>query len=186
MDPVSGAHYDADTGKTVEQEVAPTETEEVNEPRQLVINITFLVVLAGIAAVVAHASPSLYLVLLGVSNLGAGMMMPLLRTVPFAEDDSGDLGWFLGLTLILGPFVGAITYAFVGMARGGDWNPGIVGVYVSYFILRVALDLATGHAFNKIMPFSEFAPETIAAQAMILVTLAGWYAAYIFHKPDES
>ncbi len=192
MDPVSGAHYDADTGKTVEQEVEPTEIEEIDLPRQLVINITFLVVLAGIAAVIAHASPSLYLVLLGVSNLGAGMMMPLLRTVPFAEDDSGDLGWFLGLTLILGPFVGGITYAFVGMARGGDWNPGIVGLYISYLVLRFALDIGSGHLFVAgtsrlaIMPFSSFDGVTIAAQAMIFLTLAGWYAAYIFHKPDES
>jgi len=63
---------------------------------------------------------------------------------------------------------------------------GTIGVYVSYLVLRITLDAATGHSFQKIMPFSDFDPMTVGAQAMILVTLVGWYAAAPFHKPDES
>ena len=34
-------------------------------------------------------------------------------------------------------------------------------------------------------PWSEFTPETVGAQIMPFVTIAGWYAAGMFHKPDE-
>src|SRR5262249_22537444 len=121
----------------------------------------------------------------GVTNFVAGIAMPLFRTVPFAEDDSEDLPWLLGLSIILGPFVGAIVYGFIAMIKGSP-NPGVVGVFVSYLVLRFTLDAATGHALQKVMPFNEFTAETLGAQAMVLVTLAGWYAAAPFHKPDES
>ena len=185
MDPVSGAHYDADTGKTIEGDILPIEIEEVNEVRQLVINSAFLIVMAGIAFFIAKNNTSSYLVLLGVTNFAAGIAMPLFRTVPFAEEDSEDLPWFLGLCIILGPLVGAILYGFICMVRQ-NFSAGTIGVFVSYLVLRFTLDAATGHALQKIMPFNEFTGETLGAQAMILVTLMGWYAAAPFHKPDES
>ena len=187
-DPVSGAHYDADTGVA---EVLPQlgeeydrDTEPIYPLNQLAINLAILIGLAVLGALTVQRNPEWYLSLLGVTNFAAGMIMPILRTVPFGDDDSTDIGVVIALILILGPLVGAILYFFYCFVKQ-DFSPGMVGVFVSYLVLRLALDAVLGIPIAKIMPWYEFTPETIGAQIMPFVTIAGWYAADVFHKPDE-
>jgi apolipoprotein N-acyltransferase len=114
------------------------------------------------------------------------MAMPILRTVEFAEDYSADLPLALALILILGPFVGAILYGFICMARQGEWTSGVVGVFVSYLVLRIALDATAGIKFETLFPWNELSMQTISAQLMPIATIVGWFAAFPFHQPDES
>ena len=187
-DPVSGAHYDADSGAAEPtpriSDVAEDEDEPVYPLNQMAVNLALLIGIAVFGVLILQRQPAWYLSLLGVSNFFAGMAMPLLRTVPFGEDDSSDLGLAIGLILILGPLVGGILYFFICFVRQ-DFSPGIVGVFISYLVLRLAFDATLGLPISRIMPWSEFTPETIGAQIMPFVTIAGWYAAGIFHKPDE-
>ncbi len=185
LDPVSGAHYDADTGEPEVEEVAPIEVEEVNMPMQVTINLVLLAGIAAVAALFVHLNKDLYLAVMVVSNLLAGMMMPLLRTVPFGEDDSSDLPIFLGCTLLLGPFVGALVYGILCFLKQ-DANPAIVGAYLSYLVIRVAMDVSIGQSITKLLPFNDTSWQIMVVQmVMPLVTVAGWYAAGMFHKPDE-
>lgn len=185
LDPVSGAHYDADTGEPEAEEVVPIEVEEVNMPVQVAINLVLLGGIAAIAALFVHLNKDLYLAVMAVSNLLAGMAMPLLRTVPFGEDDSSDLPIFLGCTLLLGPFVGALVYGILGVLKQ-DANPAIVGAYISYLVIRIAMDASIGQSITKLLPFNDTSWQVMIVQlAMPLVTVAGWYAAGMFHKPDE-
>ncbi len=187
-DPVSGAHYDADTGVAEPPPRVGEDSDRDIEPiyplNQLAINLAILIGLAVIGALTVRSHPDWYLSLLGVTNFLAGMIMPMLRTVPFGDDDSTDIGVVIALILILGPFVGAILYFFFCFVKQ-DFSPGMVGVFVSYLVLRFALDAVLGLPIAKIMPWYEFTPETIGAQIMPFVTIAGWYAADVFHKPDE-
>jgi len=187
-DPVSGAHYDADTGVAEPPPKVGEDFDRDVEPiyplNQLAINLAILIGLAVVGALTVQRQPDWYLSLLGVTNFLAGMVMPMLRTVPFGDDDSTDIGVVIGLILILGPFVGAVLYFFICFVKQ-DFSPGMVGVFVSYLVLRFALDAVLGVPIMKIMPWYEFTPETIGAQIMPFVTIAGWYAADIFHKPNE-
>jgi hypothetical protein len=187
-DPVSGAHYDADTGRAEAppqpEEDQDLEPEVIYPLNQLAINVAVLIGLAVVAALMLQRQPDWYLTLLGITNFAAGMAMPLLRVVPFGEDDSSDIGVVIGLVLILGPLVGSILYFFLCIVKQ-DFSPAMVGVFVSYLVLRFAADLTVGLPIAKIMPWYEFTPETVGAQIMPFVTIAGWYAAGMFHKPDE-
>lgn len=185
LDPISGAHYDADTGEALDTDVEPIETEEVNQLQQVIYNITWLVILTVSGIAIVYSNPGAYLITLGVTNFLAGIAMPILRTVEFAEDDSTDVALALALILILGPFVGGLLYAFICMVRS-EAVPSMVGVFISYLVLRIALDAAAGIPFNKIMPWNEFTLTTVAAQLMPIAAIAGWLAAFPFHQPDES
>lgn len=184
IDPISGAHYDADTGQPLDTEVIPLDLEETNDLRQAAIYTCVLLVLTAISAALAAAVPAWYLSLLAVSNYAAGMIMPLLRAVGFGEDDSGDVALAIGLFLILGPFVGGMFYGVWSLTRQ-DTNPAIVGIFATYLVLRISLDLATGRVLSHLLPFHDLTPVGLASQWMIFATLAGWYSASIFHKFDE-
>jgi hypothetical protein len=186
-DPVSGAHYDADSGKA-EEKLSEDKiiVEDVNMTRQVSINVGLLVVITGIAAGIVSAAPQSYLIVLGLASLLAGMIMPLLRTVPFGSDDSGDIALAIGLILILGPFAGALAYGVVGMMKG-DVNPAIAGIFISYLVIRIGVDIGAGkpvaELFSKMLPDLNVA--NFAARWMPLAAVIGWYAADPFKKHDE-
>jgi hypothetical protein len=186
MDPVSGAHYDADSLKTTDEPVVPIEKEDVNELRQLGIYAGILLLIVAVAAGVGSAMPGAYLPTLGVATFIAGVLLPVLRVAPFGSDDSSDLAIALALILILGPFAGAIFYGVICFMRQ-DFNPAIIGVFVSYLLIRIGLDVATGHSvaelFSKMLPDMNFA--NFAARWMPLAGIVGWYVGDVFKKPDE-
>jgi hypothetical protein len=191
LDPVSGAHYDADTGETLERDVTVVEDMAINDRaetlRQLAVWCGALVVIIGIMAVLGAAAKNLYLLWLGVGSFAACILMPVIGVAPYAEDDSDDIAWAIGLILILGPFVGGLLYGVICFVRQ-SWNPAIAGVFLSYLFVRIGVDVATGH--DVISMFSKMLPElsdwvSFAARWMPLVGIAGWYSASVFHKTDE-
>ncbi len=188
VDPISGAIYEADTGKA-EQKISADKivVEETNDVKQAAINFGILVVLAGLAAVIASKVPGSYLLTMGITCFIAGLIMPLLRSVPFMADEGGDVALAMGLILILGPFVGAIAYVVLGVIRGGDFNPAIVGVFVSALIVRIAVDLGSSRPIFELIstPIPALTFINYAVRSMPLVTLLGWMLGDVFKRHDE-
>jgi len=184
IDPISGAHYDADTGRPLDTEVIPLDIDETDDRKQAAIYAGVLLALTAVAAIIVSYMPAWYLSLLAVTNFTAGMIMPVLRAVGYGEDDSSDVALAIGLFLILGPFVGGMFYAVWSITRQ-DTNPAIVGIFASFLVIRVILDLTIGRSLSDLLPFRDLTPVGLASQWMTFATLAGWYSAAIFRKPDE-
>ncbi len=196
IDPVSGRHYDAETGQTTDTPIELKEDIAVNEQaeqlKQTAIYMAGLVAAIVVGVLFVRALPYWYLLFLAVSNVAAGMAMPVLRVVPFGEDDSSDVPWAIPLILILGPIVGGMAYGVVAVMRT-DANPAIVGIIVSYLLLRFPLQFAAGtgvaEALQSLMPVTP--PPNgdwgthLALQWLPFATMIGWYMAAVFHKPDE-
>jgi len=188
QDPISGAIYDADTGKAEEKlAVDKIIIEETNDLKQLGINIVVLLVISAIAAGIGSALPTGYIAIMGITCFIAGIIMPILRSVPFMADDAADIALALGLMLILGPFVGFIAYVVLAVVRGGDFNPAMIGVFASSVIVRLAIDLGSGKPLGdfvtNIIPQLTF--ENYAVRSMPIITLIGWMCGDIFKKHDE-
>jgi hypothetical protein len=160
--------------------------------RQTVIYVAALT--AGVVAcsLVARMIPDWYLALIAALNVAAGMAMPPLRVVPYGEDDSSDVPWAIPLILVLGPIVGGMAYGVIAIMRQ-DANPAIVGIFVSYLLIRFPLQLAAGTGIGEsLQSLVPFAPPPngnwgahLALQWLPFATMAGWYMAAVFHKPDE-
>ena len=163
--------------------------EETNDLTQLGIYCGVLVGICIVSALLASrfavGSLGAYFGVLGIASFAAGMLMPVLRVVPWSKDDTEDIPWVLGLTTLFGPFAGSMGYGVLGVVRGGEFNPAIVGVFLVSLLLRIVIDLASGHPLSKLVPFAEMNAAVLVAQVMPFVTLAGWFAAEVFHKPDE-
>jgi hypothetical protein len=183
MDPISGTHYDADTGN-VEPDTAPIIVEEVDDTKQVLINLGLLAAVALVGALIVSLAPVAYLPLLGLTNFVMGMSMPLLRTVPFAEEDFGDGPFAIIFIILLGPLAGGIAYGVKWMMQSGG-NPGVAGVFVSSIVLRLALGTAAGVSPLFMLPFKDMTLASTIAQWLPLLAIAGWFAAAPFHKPDE-
>jgi hypothetical protein len=188
VDPVSGAHYNADTGATTDTPVEVKETVETNDWVQLgIYSGVFAVLLVAVYIVgtsVIRGSVAGYFTVLAISSFLAGILLPILRVAPWPKDDSEDVGWAMGIIPLFGPFAGTMGYGVLGVVRQ-DVNPAILGVFITSLLLRVVLDLATGHSLDRMVPFRELSGLVLGAQVMPFVTLAGWYSSEMFHKPDE-
>jgi hypothetical protein len=196
VDTVSGRHYDAETGQTTDTEIQLKEDIAVDDrAEQLRQTGLYLAGLAGLVVAgvaLTRVLPSWYLLFLAVSNVVAGMAMPVLRVVPFGEDDSSDVPWAIALILVLGPIVGGMAYGVLAVMRQ-DANPAVVGIIVTYLVLRFPLQFAAGtgvaEALQSLMPVTPPANGEwgahLALQWLPFVTMIGWYMAAMFHKPDE-
>jgi hypothetical protein len=196
VDPVSGRHYDADTGQTTDTPVELKEDLAVDERaeqiRQTAIYLAGLIATVIVGVGLVRILPQWYLLFLAATNVAAGMAMPVLRVVPFGEDDSSDVPWAIALILVFGPIVGGMAYGVLGVMRQ-DANPAVVGIFVTYLILRFPLQLAAGtgiaEALQSLMPVTpppngDWATH-LALQWLPFATMIGWYMAAVFHKPDE-
>ncbi len=183
MDPISGTHYDADTG-TAEPDLAPIQVEEIDDTKQVLINLGVLLLIALVGAAVVSAFPASFIAVLAIANFSAGISMPILRTVPFAEEDFGDGPLAIALIVLLGPFAGGIVYGVKWMIQSGG-NPGVAGVFVSSVVLRAVLGIMAGVPLSYILPFRDLTALSMIAQWIPLIAIAGWLAAAPFHKPDE-
>jgi hypothetical protein len=187
FDPVSQSHYDADSGQA-ESDLPQGKivVEETNDLRQLAIySAVFGAVLIAVG-VAGSLVPNAYLWILGVATFLAGLLLPVLRVAPFMADDSTDLPIALALTLICGPFVGAMFYGVLWIVRG-EANPAVVGIFLSNLMIRMSLDLATGRSivdlFSRMLPQLEV--SSFAASWMPLAGILGWLCADPFKKTDE-
>jgi hypothetical protein len=197
IDPVSGAHYDADTGKAEERPEfvgAPVRNEEfVSELRVAAVFLGILIVVTGVLAGIAYGAPGAHLALLAAGNFLAGLAMTAgpYKVAPYLSEESEDMGLALPFMLILGPIVGGAAYIIkMIIAQGG--NPAFLGMFISYFILRVPLDLAAGAplVFKSFLPFtsppqgSDWAHH-LAGLYCVFAGFLGWMCADSFRKPDE-
>ncbi len=140
---------------------------------------------------VAWIIPTAYVSLLCIGMLIAGVLMPLMHVVPFAHQDSDDIVLAVVLFLVFGPLSGGFAYVVLCVMRSSG-SPTIVGIFISYLLVRVPIDIVTSHPWN----FSSFLPFTgvsageswlqhLVAQYSILVGLVGWYAADSFRSLDD-
>lgn len=198
VDPVSGAHYDTDTGRAKETPVVSSVVEDMalEERRDLLqqlgryagVLVAIVLVTTGLAAMVKP----MYLLWLALANLAGCIVLPVLRVVPFAEDDSDDIALAGALMLVLGPVVGGVVYGVACVLRS-TFNPGIAAVFLVYLLTRVPIDAAVGNGalsvFHASMPWAKPADATwtnhLLALWMTFAGVAGWYGAALFHKLDE-
>lgn len=132
IDPFSGAHYDADTGKVLASPGFDSKSGSLgssnnpanvkNAARRTATNVQlnwekplppmstlllkFTVIYAGIlsvSALAAHITPSNYVLPLVVSQFLGAMLLPILRLTPWAEEDTDDLGLYI-LLILAGAF----------------------------------------------------------------------------------
>lgn len=193
VDQVSGTQYDADTGEVAGKPVVTVEGMAEEERSQLVRSITLysgaLAATVIVGALLTHFMPGWYLLFLAMVTFAAGMALPLFGVAQYGEDDSTDVGWFVGFAGIGGPFVGGIAYGVLGLIKG-DANPALAGIFIVSLLARIPLDMAVGTpigaSLNGLMPFTD--PTNAmhwAAQLMTFLGLVGWYFAGMFHKLDE-
>lgn len=196
VDPVSGRHYDADSGETTDTPVTMVEDLVLDERRDRIrqssIYLAGLAVAILICVAAARVLPDWYLALIAALNIAAGMAMPPLRVVDYGEDDSSDVQWAIPLILVLGPIVGGMAYGVIAIMRQ-DANPAIVGIFITYLLIRFPLQWAAsvsvGDSLQSLVPFSP-PPDGkwgvhLALQWLPFATMAGWYMAAVFHKTDE-
>lgn len=133
IDPYSGTHYDADTGKVLSspgldskiggggRPVPPANTRNAARrtagditlnwdkplPPMSTLILKFAAIFAGILAVsslAAHTMPGNYVLPLVVSQFFGALMLPIVRVTPWAEEDTDDFGLFI-LLILAGSFV---------------------------------------------------------------------------------
>ncbi len=196
LDPVSGRHYDADSGETTDKPVEmredPAADERTDLLRQTGIYLAGLAFVIGIGALAVRVIPQWYLAVIAALNIAGGMAMPPLRVVPFGEDDSSDVAWAIPLILVLGPIVGGMAYGVIAIMRQ-DANPAVVGIFITYLLIRFPIQLAAGagvgESLQSLVPFAPPAggrwADHLALQWLPFAGMAGWYMASFMHRADE-
>lgn len=211
VDPISGAHYDSETGQptaapmgtavagdgmplSADESIEIIEETESGLPALMRYLGAFAVIL-GVTALFAFAYPTSYVMPMLTAEFFAAMLLPILRVAPWADEDSGDVVLFILLTLACGPVVALVIYGVLSLLRQ-DTNPGILGCLAVALVVRVTVDLARWASDPTVVtlspaqyaPFAEvghFDLRAILINWSGMVALAGWYMASIFHRLDE-
>ena len=149
-------------------------------------------VILMVGGALAYLGKQYYVVPLLLVQFFGGLLLPVMRVVAWAEEDSDDVGWFLGLTLMFGPMIALAAYAIVGVMRQ-SLNPAVLLCLVIALLTRVIVESAAGH-FN----ISELSTLGLINTGLGMnlfkllllnwsgfLALAGWYSASVFHKLDE-
>jgi len=214
VDPVSGTHYNADTGRPISGPMSSAAhhlgdgntpgmaqtipIEEIVEERSPMIGLgKYTIALAGILCVTALFSfvfTTHYVLPLLAAQFFGAMLLPVMRVVPWADEDADDAVLFVLLTLACGPIVGLIFYGVISLLRQ-DANPAIMGCFIVAALARLVVEAAVGvtpegagFAITQLVPFAQvqhFDIRLLLINWSPLVALAGWYTASIFHKLDE-
>lgn len=195
IDPVSGRHYNADTGMTTSQAAQrSTKDEEIklewDEPlRYSTVLLRFTALFAAILAIgalIAHAAPAIYAVPMLCVEFVAALLMPVMRAAPWADEDAEGVGIFVVLTIVGGPAAALMGYAAYSLVKR-ETNPAILGIGAIALLSRFFCGLAVGH-----VTMASLTPWTSGGSLLLIgldlsgfVALAGWYCAAVFHKLDE-
>jgi hypothetical protein len=207
IDPLSGTHYDSATGQATS--VTPQQKgadivfqwdDPVSTPRLIGRFALAFVGILAIMGTLVHFLPDYAAFPLVVALFGAGLLLPVMRAVPFQSDDSDDLVWFLLLTLLFGPGIGLLIYS-VKAALLRDMNIAVLGLlavsFLGYLVFQMAAPIApltpdTGEGIFSIMKLAP--PWTQAGRygyaAMLynwagMFAMAGWFLGNVFRKLDE-
>lgn len=148
-----------------------------------------------VAGTIAHFAPGLFWAPLLLAQFAGGLLLPVLRVVPWADEDSDDLIYFALLTLVFGPLISLVIYGVIGLIRQNA-NPALVGCMtvaaLSWFTVMAATgNTSTPANLSGTMPFINTGGLNGTLVEHLLLTwsgfiaIAGWYTAGIFHKLDE-
>ena len=200
IDTVSGTHYDANSGRPTNYRKGPEADIVLNwddaarDPSSSTVT-RFLLIYAAILATVgvfSYASKSFFPIpLMCIGLFSAGILMPVMRAVPWQRDDSDDVIWFALFNVVFGPGIGLIMYSILGIIKQGV-NPAMVGCFIATLLMHIIVFVALlpsqliqfqppilqhGGAFNL--------TYLLVNAGTGLLTLIGWYCANFFHKLDE-
>ncbi len=151
----------------------------------------FLVILM-IGGALAYLGKQYYVVPLLLVQFFGGLLLPVMRVVAWAEEDSDDVGWFLALTLMFGPMIALAAYAIVGVMRQ-SLNPAVLLCLVIALLTRITMESAAGHFHISELSTLGLIKTGLGMDLIKLLllnwsgflALAGWYSASVFHKLDE-
>ena len=76
------------------------------------------------------------------------MLMPVMRVVPWQDEDSDDVLIYLLLTLIFGPAISLVVYGVLAAMRQ-SFNPAVFGMLGVTLLARVVTALAAGQSHVK-------------------------------------
>lgn len=155
----------------------------------------FAVILLVMGAL-CYIKPNLYVAPMLITMFVGTLLLPVMRVTPWVEEDADDLVWFIALTLLFGPLVGFVIYAVVFLARQGG-NPSVLGGMAVTALARTVAEAAAHgtailpHLFQATSPFNGLSHidaelvKTLLLNWAGFLSIAGWYAATVFHKADE-
>lgn len=208
VDPVSGTHYDSDTGqpvaapaadKPVEKKTRAKKSDEGDDIEITWVNpltmghlvarfLGIFAILLCAGSAIAYFAPSAYVAPLLLVNFIGAILLTVMRVVPWQDEDSDDVFLMIVLTLAFGPIVSLVIYSVLTALRQ-DGNPAMLGIMSVAALTRIGIGLATGtlSSWWQLMPFplTGFTVEMMFVNWAGLVALAGWYMANVFHKLDE-
>lgn len=210
IDPASGTHYDSATGQA-------TSTTGPQKPEEIVLHwddetnpvgttqqigrfaLAFLGLMLAMAGL-THLVPDYAAVPLLVAMFAAGILLPVMKAVPYQSDDSDDLVWLILLTCIFGPGIGLLIYGIKGVLLR-DMNMAVLGLltvsFLGYVVFQCVAPLPpvtpdAGESFFNFMklapPWSQVTRYGYAAlfyNWVAIVAMVGWFVGNVFHKLDE-
>lgn len=202
IDPVSGTHYDAATGKATTATSAETtpksgKTDDIelkwDKPEMSMGEALgkffgiFAVVLVVATGLTYLASGALIVSLI-VANFIGGLLLPVFGIVPWQDEDSDDAVLLFVLSLVFGPVVSLIIYAgLTAMRQSG--NAAVMGCLGVSALSHLVIRGLTGnlHGFMSLMPFptTGYSATIMFLNWTGLFAMVGWFVGNVFHKFDE-
>ncbi len=207
LDPLSGTHYDSVTGQATSVNAPPKLDnivlqwdDPISTPRQIGrFALAFTGLLIGMAGL-THMLPDYAAIPLVIVMFAAGVLLPVMKAVPFQSDDSDDLVWLVLLTLLFGPSIGLLIYSIKAFLLK-DMNIAVLGLlavgFLGYVVFQLSVPLMplTPDVNEGFFNLAKLAPpwsqvSRYGYPAMLynwagLVAMAGWFLANVFRKLDE-
>ncbi len=198
IDAVSGTHYDAATGQVTAGPAAARrepdiefhwDDNEVGSTRQLSRYAAFFAALLLVTGLCAHLFQAFYVIPLVLAQLAAGLLLPVMRVVPWQDEDSDDLWWLLGFSLVFGPGIGLIAYGVKALLLQ-EYNTAVIGIFIVGLLIYLATMIgAGGFTMLELAPpwtqVSKYGIEQLFVNWTVLVAMAGWFLGNVFHKFDQ-
>ncbi|HLH79796.1 MAG TPA: hypothetical protein VKV29_05875 [Chthonomonas sp.] len=121
-----------------------------------------------------------------------GLLLPVMRVVPWFDEDPDDLPLAIGLIFFFGPLIGLVIYSIISLLRHNT-NPGLVGcLIVGSLSLLVVQPAWLGHLdVQWLAPFAGVQTNPLLLIAHLamgwspIVVIVGWIFAGVFHKLYE-
>jgi len=208
VDPMSGNQYDSVSGQVTSTAISHQRPDEIvlnwDDPvatpkligRFALAFVGILIAMAGLT----HLIPDYAAIPLVGAMFGAGLLLPVMRAVPFHSDDADDVVWFVLLTLLFGPAIGLLIYGIKAFLLR-DMNIAVLGLLTVSFLGYVVFQCAApfvpvtpdaNEGFFNLMklapPWSQVTRYGYTALLYNwggLIAMVGWMVGNVFHKLDE-
>ncbi|CEK13949.1 hypothetical protein CP488_00674 [Chthonomonas calidirosea] len=121
-----------------------------------------------------------------------GLLLPVMRVVPWFDEDPDDLPLVIGLVFFFGPLIGLVVYIILSLLRHNT-NPGLMGcLIVGSLSLLVVQPAWLGHLDAQwLAPFAGVQTNPLRLIAHLamgwspIVVIVGWIFAGVFRKLYE-